>query len=93
MDCTADLANVRCPTLVMHSPHDARVPFEEGRLLASSIPGARLEPFESPNHTPLWGEPAYAQVQRLTEEFLLCGTAAPRLNGDDSAASSRHAAL
>ncbi|MEQ1804529.1 MAG: winged helix-turn-helix domain-containing protein [Burkholderiaceae bacterium] len=71
MDCTGDLANVQCPTLVLHSPKDARVPFEEGRLIASGIPGARLEPFDSPNHTPLYGEPAYAQVQRLTEEFLL----------------------
>ena len=32
---------VRCPTLVLHSRHDALIPFEEGRLLASQIPGAR----------------------------------------------------
>jgi pimeloyl-ACP methyl ester carboxylesterase len=85
MDVTGDLAQVRCPTLVLHSPHDARVPFEEGRLIAASIPGARLEPFDSPNHTPLFGEPAYAQVERLTEEFLLGGTGnLYRLNGHAS---------
>ncbi len=69
-DVTEDLPKVRCPTLVLHSPHDSRVPFEEGRLLASLIPGARLEPFDSPNHTPLVGEPAFGHVQRLIEGFL-----------------------
>ena len=70
-DATADLDAVRCPTLVLHSPHDSRVPFDEGRLIASRIPGARLEPFDSPNHTPLPGEPAFQQVNRLIDEFLL----------------------
>ena len=69
-DVTEDLPNVRCPTLVLHSPRDSRVPFEEGRLMASMIPGARLEPFDSANHTPLVGEPAFAHVRRLMEEFI-----------------------
>ena len=69
-DVTEELAAVACPTLVLHSPRDARVPFEEGRLIASSIHGARLEPFDSPNHLPLPGEPAFAQVLRLIDEFL-----------------------
>ena len=70
-DATADIEAVLCPTLVMHSPHDSRVPFDEGRLIASRIRGARLEPFDSRNHTPLPGEPAFAQVNRLIDEFLL----------------------
>ena len=70
-DATDDLPVVRCPTLVLHSPRDARVPFEEGRRIAAAIPGARLEPFESPDHTPLSGEPAFEYVQQLMEEFLL----------------------
>lgn len=70
-DASDDLPVVRCPTLVLHSPRDARVPFEEGRRIAAAIPGARLEPFESPNHTPLSGEPAFEYVQQLMEEFLL----------------------
>jgi pimeloyl-ACP methyl ester carboxylesterase/DNA-binding winged helix-turn-helix (wHTH) protein len=69
-DASADLAQVRCPTLVLHSPHDARVPFAEARLIAASIPGARLEPFDSPNHTPLPDEPAFEQVQRALDEFV-----------------------
>jgi pimeloyl-ACP methyl ester carboxylesterase len=70
-DATEDLASVQCPALVLHSPRDSRVSFEESRLLASMIKGARLEPFDSPNHTPLVGEPAFEQVQRLIEAFLL----------------------
>ncbi len=69
-DATEDMPRVMCPTLVLHSPRDSRVPFEEGRLIAATIPGARLEPFDSPNHTPLVDEAAFAQVQNLIEEFL-----------------------
>ena len=36
-DVTALLARVSVPTLVMHSRHDARVPFELGRRLAAGI--------------------------------------------------------
>ena len=32
--------------------------------------GARLVPFESENHVPLCGEPAYARVHRLIDEFV-----------------------
>lgn len=70
-DASDCLARVRCPTLVLHNPRDAMVPFEEGRLVASSIPGARLVPFESENHVPLCGEPAYARMHRLIDEFVL----------------------
>ncbi len=69
-DASSDLTRVRCPTLVLHSPHDSRVPFEEGRLIASTIEGARLELFDSPNHTPLPDEPASEQVRRSIEEFV-----------------------
>ena len=71
-DASGDLCNVRCPTLVLHSPDDAAVPFEEGRMIASTIEGARLMPFTSVNHTPLPTEPAFDMVNRLIDEFLLC---------------------
>jgi pimeloyl-ACP methyl ester carboxylesterase len=70
-DATADLPRVQCPTLVLHSPRDSAVPFEEGRLIASMIAGARLVPFDSFNHSPLPGEPAFEQVIGLIDEFLL----------------------
>ena len=65
-----DLAHVRCPTLVMHNPDDALVPFEEGRLIASTIPNAQLVTFTSRNHQPLPGEPAFDQVMATIDEFL-----------------------
>jgi pimeloyl-ACP methyl ester carboxylesterase len=71
VDATAHLREVRCPTLVLHNPKDAMVPFEEGRLVASGIAGARLVPFESQNHVPLCGEPAFALMNRLIDEFVL----------------------
>jgi pimeloyl-ACP methyl ester carboxylesterase len=71
VDATAHLREVRCPTLVLHNPRDAMVPFEEGRLVASGIAGAQLVPFESQNHVPLCGEPAFALMNRLIDEFVL----------------------
>jgi DNA-binding NarL/FixJ family response regulator len=52
---------VRCPVLVVHAKHDRRVPFEEGRLLAGLIPGARLLTLETSNHILLEQEPAFRQ--------------------------------
>jgi len=69
-DATGDLPQVKCPTLVLHNPDDALVPFEEGRLIASGIQGARLETFTSRNHLPLPGEPAFEHVMGLIDEFL-----------------------
>ena len=69
-DASADLDRVECPTLVLHCPGDRLVPFEEGRLIASKIKGARLEPVDSRNHVPLPGEPAFETVARRIAEFL-----------------------
>jgi pimeloyl-ACP methyl ester carboxylesterase/DNA-binding CsgD family transcriptional regulator len=59
IDASGHLPAVRCPTLVLHCIGDSRVPYEEGRFLASSIPDAQLVTLESPNHVPLQGEPAF----------------------------------
>lgn len=60
LDVSAQAGKVRCPTLVMHARGDARVPFEEGRLVAASIPGARFVPLDGRNHILLEQEPAFA---------------------------------
>ena len=65
IDVVDDLARVSCPTLVLHSTGDARVPFDEGRLMASLIPGARFVPLDSKNHLLLENEPAW---QRWLDE-------------------------
>src|SRR6266567_9336142 len=41
IDVRPILANVRVPTLVLHCSEDALVPVENGRYLASQIPGAK----------------------------------------------------
>jgi len=70
IDVTALLPRVRCPTLVLHSRDDARVPFEEGRLLATQIPGATLVPIDSRNHLLLEDEPGWARAREAIEQFL-----------------------
>jgi pimeloyl-ACP methyl ester carboxylesterase/DNA-binding CsgD family transcriptional regulator len=70
VDVTALAPKVRCPTLVLHAHGDLRVPFEEGRLLACLIPGARFVPLQSRNHFLLESEPAWAQFVSELRAFL-----------------------
>ena len=67
LDASAELARVRAPTLVFHSRGDSRVPFEEGRFVATLIAGAHFEPLDSNSHVPLPGEPAF---QRLLDDMM-----------------------
>ncbi len=59
IDVTKSATQVRCPTLLLHARGDRRAPFEEGRILASLIPGSRLVPLETDNHILLKHEPAF----------------------------------
>lgn len=63
-------ARVRCPTLVLHPKDDEMVRFEQGRRLASLIPGARFVPLEGRNHIPFPDEPAWEGFVRETRRFL-----------------------
>ncbi|WP_418315161.1 alpha/beta fold hydrolase [Piscinibacter sakaiensis] len=72
VDVTDLARQVRVPTLVIHARGDAAVPFEEGRLLAGLIPGARFLPLDSDNHVLLEDEPAWTTF--LTELFAFIGT-------------------
>ncbi len=62
-------SSIRCPTLVMHSRGDLRVPFEEGCLIASRIPGALFFSLESNNHIILQ-EPAWQVFMSKLNDFL-----------------------
>ncbi|MFL5238911.1 MAG: alpha/beta fold hydrolase [Rhizomicrobium sp.] len=64
------LARVKAPTLILHCLRDKLIPFEQGRLLATSIPNARLVPLDSENHTLLSSEPAWETLVREIEAFL-----------------------
>jgi pimeloyl-ACP methyl ester carboxylesterase/DNA-binding winged helix-turn-helix (wHTH) protein len=61
---------VSAPTLVLHATGDAAVPFEQGRLMAAAVPGARFVPLESPNHILLEDEPAWTQFVEEVRRFL-----------------------
>lgn len=70
----SDLApRIACPALVLHARHDERVPFEEGRLVATMIPGARFVPLESRNHMLLEREPAWKTWLEEVRAFLPAG--------------------
>lgn len=70
IDVRALLPQVQCPTLVLHSTREARVPFDQGRLFASHIAGARLVPLESCNHLLLEHEPAWLRWLEEVRDFL-----------------------
>ncbi len=66
-----DLARlVQAPTLVLHARDDRRPPFEQGRLLASSIPNSRFVALDSSNHILLADEPAWPVFLTEVEAFL-----------------------
>jgi DNA-binding winged helix-turn-helix (wHTH) protein/pimeloyl-ACP methyl ester carboxylesterase len=62
---------VKAPTIVFHSRRDNLVPFDQGRLIAASIPGAQLVPLDSENHILLPHEPAWAKLVGDIEAFLV----------------------
>ena len=70
IDVARRCERVQCPTLVLHARDDGRIPFEEGRLFASLIPGARFVPLASPNHVLLADEPAWPEFLREVDAFL-----------------------
>lgn len=66
-----DLAQqITVPTLVSHSHGDEAVPFEEGRLLASLIPGAQFVALESKNHLLREDEAAWQKFVEAMRGFL-----------------------
>jgi pimeloyl-ACP methyl ester carboxylesterase/DNA-binding SARP family transcriptional activator len=59
IDVRHRLADLRVPTLVLHSRKDQRIHPDRGRELAAGIPGARFVELESANHLILEHEPAF----------------------------------
>jgi pimeloyl-ACP methyl ester carboxylesterase/DNA-binding CsgD family transcriptional regulator len=69
MDTLEQAKQLNVPTLVLHCRGDMRVPFDEGRKLASAIPGARFVPLESRNHVLLPDEPAWSVFHSELAKF------------------------
>ncbi|HUH81349.1 MAG TPA: alpha/beta fold hydrolase, partial [Solirubrobacteraceae bacterium] len=57
-DTHARLPDVSAPTLVIHGTADEMIPVQNGRLIASLVPGARLKLFEEVGHLFFWEQPA-----------------------------------
>ncbi len=70
IDVMEEAPLVQVPTLVLHARNDQRVPFEQGRLMASLIPDSRFVTLESCNHVLLADEPAWPVFLREVEAFL-----------------------
>jgi pimeloyl-ACP methyl ester carboxylesterase/DNA-binding winged helix-turn-helix (wHTH) protein len=70
IDVTALAPLVRAPTLVLHATREAAIPFEQGRLLAALIPGARFISLEGSNHVLLEDEPAWGRFVDEVGRFL-----------------------
>ena len=64
------LAAIRVPTLVLHGRGDEVVPIDEGRLIASTIPGAEFVELDSRNHILLEHEPAWERFKEAVLSFL-----------------------
>jgi pimeloyl-ACP methyl ester carboxylesterase/DNA-binding CsgD family transcriptional regulator len=81
LDISESAPKVKCPTLVFHTKQNRAAPFEEGRLLASLIPDAKLVPLEGANHVLTELEPAWGEFVRELRAFLPSTRASPGAAG------------
>lgn len=77
LDVTGLLAEVQAPTLVLHSRGNRMAPFEQGRLMASTIPDAQFVPLDSDNSLPLATEPAWPRWLEHVTRFLAHDRSSP----------------
>jgi pimeloyl-ACP methyl ester carboxylesterase len=70
IDVTDEARRVDVPTLVLHCRNEHRVPFAQGRQLATLIPGSRFVALESENHILLEDEPAWRAFIAEVNQFL-----------------------
>lgn len=68
-DTSARLGEIRAPTLVIHGTEDRMLPVQNGSLIASLIPGARLEILDGVGHLFFWECPE--QSARMIGEHAL----------------------
>jgi len=64
------LPQVTVPTLVLHCRDESGVPFEQGRLIAASIPGARFVPLNGRNHLLLEGDASWPNFVKEVRRFI-----------------------
>ena len=70
IDVRQEARKVSCPTLIMHSRDDHRVPMRFGEELATLIPNADLVALSSNNHLLTASEPAWQVFRDELDAFL-----------------------
>jgi pimeloyl-ACP methyl ester carboxylesterase len=70
IDVSAQAAQVRCPTLILHNRGDLRVPRTQAQELAALIPGSELHFLASRNHILTADEPAWPLFLTEINRFL-----------------------
>lgn len=70
IDVTKLLPKITAPTLILNAREDSVVPFEQGKLLASQIKGARFVPLEGRNHILLETEPGWKTFLQELRQFI-----------------------
>ena len=73
-DTSARLPTLAAPTLVIHGDQDQMLPVGNGRLIASLVPGARLEILEGVGHMFWWEQPQ--RSAELLRSHALAGASA-----------------
>jgi pimeloyl-ACP methyl ester carboxylesterase len=90
MDATADLAQVRARTLVIHRRGDRACPFEAGRRLAAELPDATFAPRDGRVHLPWVAGDAIADAaMRFFRGEAVAGDAAREPNEAAAHAGAR----
>lgn len=79
---------VQAPTLVLHVQGDKLVDFDQGRRLASLIPGARFVPLEGRNHILLEDEPGWRRFLTEVRDFLGIELLSPATTGSAAAVAT-----
>ncbi len=72
-DTSERLGDVQAPTLVIHGSEDRLMDVRNGELIATLIPGARLELLEGSGHMFFWEQPE--RSARLVREHLAAAAA------------------
>ncbi|MCV7029635.1 alpha/beta fold hydrolase [Mycobacterium sherrisii] len=81
LDVRAQLAEVGCPTLVVHRRDDRAVPYRLGREVAAGIPGAALLSLSGNAHFPWHGD--VDSVARACRELLGASQEPPQSDDED----------
>lgn len=73
-DTSGRLGEIAAPTLILHGTDDGVLPFANGELIASLMPGARFEPLEDVGHM-FWWEQPHRSAELIREHALAAGRA------------------